>query len=253
MTQKRDDRTRSGAEIVSLWQHRAAKKDSPLAELRDYWNELRCGRLVPHRSEIDPREISGALEYGFILERLQPGAVRFRLAGMHLCDLMGMEVRGMPLRSFISPSSRARFSALLERVFSKPEVHEYIMVSEDSAGTMLKARMVILPLRSESGIVDRAIGCLTTEGTVGLSPRRFRILETRVKNLTTGDETHEVSPDPAHPRQTTALTDLPAPKVAGFAENQSPFDGPINQPKELASETLRERAHLRLVVSDAQV
>lgn len=242
MTQSQNDKTTGGAEVISLWQHQARKDTSAISDLRAYWDELRCGRMTPLRSEIDPREISGTLEYGFILERLQPGAIRFRLAGMHLSDLMGMEVRGMPLRSFISPTSRARFSAMLERVFTQPEIHEYIMVSEGSAGKMLKARMIVLPLRSESGKVDRAIGCMTTEGVVGLAPRRFQVTETRVKNLTTGGETREVDKPmqpPVHQEDREPTT--------GFAENQTPFQAAPTAPPNST-----ERPHLRLVVSDTQ-
>ncbi|PTX55861.1 PAS domain-containing protein [Litoreibacter ponti] len=223
-----------GAEIVSLWQHQAKTEHSALSEMRSYWESLRAGRLVPLRSEIDPREISGALEFGFILERIQPGAVRFRLAGMHLCDLMGMEVRGMPLRSFISPTSRAAFSATLDRVFTKPQIQEHSMVSEDSRGAKLNARLLILPLKSDSGQVDRAIGCFTTDGIVGLAPRRFRVLETRVTNLLTGAETRE---DSTPERDTSA----PQP-VAGFAEPQEDFTPAPTQKA--------ERPQLRLVVSN---
>ena len=217
------------AEIVSLWQHQAKRDISAIGEMRGYWESLRGGRLVPLRSEIDPREITGALEYGFILERLQPGAIRFRLAGMHLCDLMGMEVRGMPLRSFISPTSRARFSAMLERVFTQPEIHEYVMVSEDSNGTCLRARLLILPLKSDGGTVDRAIGCFTTEGVVGLAPRRFRVLETRVTSLINGAQTREFEAD--------EMPVTPAPLRAGFAETQEAFDA-------------EPRTQLRLVVTN---
>lgn len=238
MSQHVNEVKQKGANIISLWQHQSRKDTSAIATLRSYWEELRCGRMVPLRSEIDPREIAQSLEYGFILERLQPGAIRFRLAGMHLSDLMGMEVRGMPLRSFISPSSRARFSAMLERVFTQPEIHEYILISEDGVGTPLQARMIILPLRSENGSVDRAIGCLVTDGIVGLAPRRFRVQETRVKNLTTGGETREfeASQDPD-------LEEQQRTPIPGFAEAQTPYvPNPAKQ---------SERPHLRLVVSDA--
>lgn len=213
---KHQNTSSQSAEIVSLWQHQAKRDVSAHSEMRGYWESLRSGRLVPLRSEIDPREISGALEYGFILERLQPGAVRFRLAGMHLCDLMGMEVRGMPLRSFISPPSRARFSAMLERVFTQPEIHEYTMTSEDTNGTHLRARLLILPLKSDGGTVDRAIGCFTTEGVVGLAPRRFRVHETRVTSLINGEQTREFMDDEMPAR--------PLPLVAGFGEPQEAFE-----------------------------
>ena len=68
-----------------------------LADLRSYWDSLRKGRAVPDRADVEPKGIRRALDYAFILERIAPGAARFRLAGRHLVDLMGMEVRGMPV------------------------------------------------------------------------------------------------------------------------------------------------------------
>lgn len=204
------------AEIVSLWQHKEKREVSAISELRGYWESLRSGRMVPLRSEIDPREISSALEFGFVLEHLQPGAVRFRLAGAHLSDLMGMEVNGMPMRSFIAPASRARFSTLLERVFTQPEIHEYVLVSDDRNTAPLRARLLILPLKSDGGKVDRAIGCLVTEGVVGIAPRRFRVLETRITSLINGEQTCEV--------EENEYPEAPQPKVAGFAEFQDGFE-----------------------------
>lgn len=245
MTQHRKNETK-GAEIVSLWQHQAKTENPAQTEMRAYWESLRSGRLMPLRSEIDPREISSALEYGFILERMQPGAIRFRLAGMHLCDLMGMDVRGMPLRAFISPTSRAHFSAKLEQVFTQPEIHEYTMISEDSNGTLLNAKLMLLPLKSDCGKVDRAIGCFTTEGVVGIAPRRFRILETHITNLIDGHQTREHG-QPAKGAKIPAL-------IAGFGQEQAQFNpNPVAKPADLAKPKPIEtgpRNHLRLVVSD---
>ncbi len=198
------------AEVISLWHHKQQRDSSALSEMRSYWESLRSGRLVPLRSEIDPREITDALEFGFILERIQPGAVRFRLAGMHLSDLMGMEVSGMPLRAFINTDGRDRFSTMLERVFTQPEIHEYHLASADARGTDLHARLLVMPLKSDGGTVDRAIGCLVSKGVVGLAPRRFRVLETRVTSLTAGATTAEDNAQPA-------------PRVAGLAEPQTKF------------------------------
>ncbi len=250
MSNEHGSDTRQKADIVSIWEHQTKNDKSAIAEMRAYWDSLRCGRTVPLRSEIDPREIAGALEFGFILERLQPGAVRFRLAGMHLCDLMGMEVRGMPLRAFISPSSRAAFSASLERVFSNPEIHEYHLVSEDGIGAELTGRLLILPLKSDHGEVDRAIGCLITDGVVGLAPRRFRVAETRVTSLETGEVSREVGPVANQPHSRVA--EQIKEQIRGFAEKQTPFkmeNNPHAEPPQSA-ETESKRPALRLVVSN---
>ena len=215
-----------GAKIVPLWVHQAKMDTSPLKDMRDYWDELCAGRMVPLRSEVDPRAISTSLENGFILERTSPGSVRFRLAGTQLSELMGMEVRGMPLRAFIEPTAREAFSAQLENVFDGPEVHEYRLESSQNNMPKMTGRMLILPLKSDQGTIDRAIGCMIAEGSLGFTPRRFRVVESRILSLKTGDVRRVVDEK----------------TKAGFAEAPSGFqaksDRPIGKP------------NLRLVKSD---
>lgn len=225
------NRLQTGADIIPLWTYRTTMDMTPLNEMQSHWAQLQAGRLVPLRSEIDPRAIAGTLETGFIVERTQPGMVRFRLAGLALCDLMGMEVRGMPLRSFIAPAVRADFSAQLEQVFDGPEVHEYSLISESSTTAPLMARMLILPLKSDTGEIDRAIGCIVTEGVVGLSPRRFRVLETTVTSLVTGRTTITAAQE----------------RLAAFTQDQSPFHARPIVPK-----TEDGRPMLRIVKSDVE-
>ena len=106
--------------VVDMTQHVSNTGFSPLAQVEAYWEALRGTRLMPSRAEIDPRGIEQALEYSFIVERIAPGIARMRIAGSHLSDLMGMEVRGMPLTSFITPGSRRQVSDTLEEVFETP-------------------------------------------------------------------------------------------------------------------------------------
>ncbi|MBS0574055.1 MAG: PAS domain-containing protein [Proteobacteria bacterium] len=156
---------------------REAKQDMgfpPLAEVRAYWEALRAGRRVPLRSDIDPRGIEGALDHAFILERIAPQVARFRLAGTHLGDLMGMEVRGMPLTTLFTPLARTAAGAIVEGVFRRPEVAELILAGETGPGRpALVARMILLPLRSDLGDISRALGCLCALGQTGRAPRRF--------------------------------------------------------------------------------
>ena len=49
----------------------------------------------PLPAEIDPRQFESALENMFIVEKLAPDNMRIRLAGMKICEMMGMEVRGI--------------------------------------------------------------------------------------------------------------------------------------------------------------
>ncbi len=147
-----------------------------VTELRAYWQRLQRGRAVPDRADVDPRAIERTLEYAFILERVAAGHARFRIAGMHLSDVMGMEVRGMPLASFFAPSARAELQEVLEQVFAGPEIVELCLTAEEGFGKPpLTARLLLLPLKSDLGDVSRALGCLVAEGQIGRSPRRFAI------------------------------------------------------------------------------
>ncbi|WP_246175159.1 PAS domain-containing protein [Paracoccus limosus] len=167
--------------LLHLADYETVQPDRIVGELRGYWEGLRQGRAIPARADIEPRGIRRALDYAFILERIAPGAARFRLAGRHLIDLMGMEVRGMPICSLLNTSSRGRLSDVLETVFRGPQIAEMRIESPASYGRpQLTGRMLFLPLRSDLGDVTRALGCLVAEGSVGQSPRRFDLIDDEV-------------------------------------------------------------------------
>ncbi len=209
--------------IVSM-ETRAGLGHKVAAELRAYWEGVRGHRLVPARSEIDPRGIERALEFSFVLERVAPGMGRFRLAGMHLNDLMGMEVRGMPLTAFFTASARKAVADASEAAFREPAIVEADLISEAGIGRpVLNARLMLLPLRSDLGDITRALGCLVAEGAVCRVPRRFEIESIRVQSL--GREAVHLA---------DADRDFPVvarPQYAGFAEEKATFDG-ANSPEE---------------------
>lgn len=196
-----------------------------ISEVKAYWEALRNGRKVPLRADIDPRGIERALEYAFVLERIAPQVARFRLAGMHLSDLMGMEVRGMPVTSFFTPATRLRAAEVIENVFRGPEIVEMSLNAETGFGKpAIEARLLILPLQSDLGDISRALGCLVAEGSIGRAPRRFDISAVTSTPLEAGKPWVQSRP----------LSAL------GFAETQHPIDG---LPK-------GDRSHLRLVKTD---
>ncbi|MDZ4094974.1 MAG: PAS domain-containing protein, partial [Paracoccaceae bacterium] len=103
-------------------------------QVRAYWEGLRRGPVLPRRADIDPRGIEGALEGAFILDRIAPGMARFRLAGMGLVELMGMEVRGMPLSAMFDPMGRSRLAEGLEQVFTTPAILDLHLEAERGIG-----------------------------------------------------------------------------------------------------------------------
>lgn len=190
------------AEVIRLADMDPRHPGRIAAELRAHWDSLRDGKAIPARTEVQPQNIRRALDYAFILERTAPGAARFRLAGRHLIDLMGMEVRGMPICAFFNPAARGHVSDLLETVFAGPQILQLTLDAPGDYGRPpLTGHMLVLPLRSDLGDVTRALGCLIAEGETGRAPRRFDL---------DGYEVQPVIPG--------ALTLGPTQAAAGFAE-----------------------------------
>lgn len=153
-----------------------------IAELRAYWEALREGEMLPRRDRVEPRGIAGALEHSFLIERIAPGIARFRIAGMVYNDLMGMDVRGMPVSCLFLGAARDRLQLDLERVFRALSIVGYDLLAERSLGrAALRGRMQILPMLGQQGTSDLAIGCLEIDGEIGRSPRRFAITNSRLE------------------------------------------------------------------------
>lgn len=207
--------------ILAMSQYQPDTGYAAIAQVEAYWEALRGSRLLPKRSDIDPRGIEQALENAFILERIAPGIARLRIAGSHLNDVMGMEVRGMPLTSFFVPAARAEIADLLEVVFQTPAVSTLNLRSTVAAGCPeLEARLILLPLKSDLGDVSRVLGCLVVKGQIGLAPRRFEIARKEVMQITAGLPCLPALPKPS----THAQPVLPVQRHVGMAENQQAFD-----------------------------
>ncbi|MEP3786308.1 PAS domain-containing protein [Ascidiaceihabitans sp.] len=213
--------------------HRTDIGFSALNQVESYWEALRGTRMMPKRSEIDPRGIESALEYTFILERIAPGMARLRIAGSHLSDLMGMEVRGMPLTSFITPTGRRQISDTLEEVFQRPAACEVRMSAESGSGKPhMDARMLLLPLKSDLGDVSRVLGCFVAHGEVGRSPRRFDVVGAKIRPIMA----------PATLPQATLEEPLEViTKIQGSIDTSMPMDRPKD---------FKEVSYLRLIKTD---
>ncbi|GAA3875779.1 PAS domain-containing protein [Celeribacter arenosi] len=201
----------SGSNVVSLLPRKQDMLFPALKTVEAYWDGLRNGRVVPARADIDPRGMQNALEYAFILERIAPGVARFRLSGMHLTDLMGMEVRGMPLTAMFVPEARAEVGAALEAVFDTPQVTTINIRAERGIGRgAMDGQLLLCPLKSDLGDVNRVLGCLQTKGGIGRQPRRFDVVDCTVRNLLLdpSEDTKPARPDPV---------------AAGFAESHKAF------------------------------
>jgi hypothetical protein len=206
--------------VIRMAGFREARRFRAVGLVESYWHALRGPRPVPARAEVDPRGIEDALEYAFILERIAPRQGRLRIAGRHLSDLAGAEARGMPLSALFAGPARETLGDALEAVMARPAIARLALEAQTGFGRpALTGRLLLLPLLSDAGEVNRALGCLETEGRIGRTPRLFTTAEVALDEIAG-------APDRA-----------PAP---GLAEPARAYDAPPH----------RGAPHLRLVKSD---
>lgn len=165
----------SGEKITPLFKQEGQMQDPVLLDLLNYWERLRGGRIAPLRSEIDPREFRGALEYTFILELTKLNQIRFRLAGSKLCDLLGMELRGMPAYALIASDSRDYFTDILTELLADPKVIHLQLTSQPEGFGEQTAQMLLLPMRNDAGQINRILGCVSSIDARIKPPSRFTI------------------------------------------------------------------------------
>ncbi|SLN26958.1 PAS domain protein [Roseivivax jejudonensis] len=227
------DHSKFPSRVVPMTEHERARRLRPLTLIESYWHALASeAGGIPFRNDVDPRGIQDALEYAFLAERAAPRVARLRVAGAHLSDLMGMEVAGLPLSAFLMPDSRDPLGDGICRAFAQNAALCADLQAATSLGRPdLSAHLLLMPLRSESGEIDRALGGLVSVGRIGRVPRRFNLVDLTVRAVEVPSGT---------------ATD---PMSSGFAEDRAPYrPSPVNA--EARDRTPARPAHLRLVVSN---
>jgi len=184
---------------------------SEIRALMRYWQALRGDRQVPYRAEVDPREMDCDPRSLFILEDLGQGNIRFRLAGTGLVDAFGMELSGMSARTLMDGRARESIAALIEETLAEPGVGYARLSTVAPPGEGWE--LLLLPLRSDFGRIDRVLGGLVPlAGSLRRKagpPLRFVIDEMSIRTAAEGELGAEA----------------PLP-VAGLAEDAAPYEGP---------------------------
>lgn len=145
------------------------------AQLLAYWDALRpSDGALPRRADIDPRGIADLLDRVVLAERIARGQLRIRLAGMAVCDLLGMDLRGMPLSALFVGDSRLMLADRLESVLAGPSIARLSLEAERAVlRPPMRAAMLALPLAGEDGSANRILALLHTERDPGRAPRRL--------------------------------------------------------------------------------
>ncbi len=127
-------------------------------------------------SRFDPALLDSALPYAFMLERTAPGALRTRVAGQRLHEMLRMDPRGMSFGAFFTEDARDTVLRLAEQAFTSPAVVSIPLLAQRSFGRKpLRAEVLLLPLRDAKGRLTRVMGALVVSGQTGTRGLRFEL------------------------------------------------------------------------------
>lgn len=219
------------------WKSRIEMKHAGSRALHELWTKLRAGRDAPYKAEVSADRLGTALSaHMFVLESLSRGAFRIRQAGAALYDIFGMDLRGIGAEAIVEEASRARFLALADDALDRCGAGIAQGLMTGGAGESFE--IVLLPLRSDFGRIDRLLGAVHLQGeSPEFAARRARLGAAGILG--------GVAPAPKR-----------AEPLPGFAEPSSAFGhkGVERQGAPLesltgggASRARRRRDHLKLV------
>lgn len=129
--------------------------------LYSYWNSVRGERTTPRRFEIEPAKIAAILPWTFILERIDTDAFRYRLAGTHVCDIFGVELRGSNFLDGWSSVDRLAIVRHLAALTKHSAVLSIYLEAAPVARASSQFEALLLPLRHTDDKIDRILGALT--------------------------------------------------------------------------------------------
>ncbi|OJF89692.1 PAS domain-containing protein [Pararhizobium antarcticum] len=130
------------------------------ADIYSYWDTLRGHRDVPGRAQIEPADIRHILPDLFILESKPEKGIRFRLAGTHICALFARELRGSAFDALWLADQTSRMSRIAAEVMKRRTPVILSATALAGARERLPIEVILLPLRSPDGAVDRVIGAI---------------------------------------------------------------------------------------------
>lgn len=138
----------------------AALKHPDAASLHDMWRTLRGPRPAPFRAELDAERIGAKAPFLAIFEHVGPSNFRVRIAGDRLNRWFGMELRGMSVLAMVEGPSRNHMQAALNRVVADPAVGVVRGRARALDGRSQAFELVLLPMRSDFGRIDRVLAGL---------------------------------------------------------------------------------------------
>lgn len=153
--------------------HIAPQSMQLVGDVTRYWASLRTGNDAPRRSRIEASAIAHALPDVFLAELLTPRVARLRICGQRIEELLGLDMRGMPLTALFKGRAREEIAEALEQVASGARVTLSLQGERGWGLPGMTAILALLPLSDETGRITRVMGVLERSGEKGRAPRRF--------------------------------------------------------------------------------
>ena len=126
-----------------------------------YWNEVRGNRIAPRRFDIEPARIGAILPETFILERIEAGSYRFRLAGTRIFEAFGIEFRGINFLDLWTGNDRVVMQEQLRHLTSRSGVARITFEASTNDGRHAQFETILLPLTHTSHVLDRIVGSIS--------------------------------------------------------------------------------------------
>ena len=168
--------------VIDLPRAKAPQHRLPEAEravlrlLEEDWRQICSGEIVPAHGQLDPHALHDALPHAFLLQRTAPGAVRIRVAGQRLHDLLRMDPRGMSFGSFFTAAARDTVMDIVDTAFDGPAIVGLPLTASRGLGRKpMPAELLLLPMMDAQGRVTRMMGALVAAGPLNGRTYRFDI------------------------------------------------------------------------------
>lgn len=147
-----------------------------LCAVENDWRRM-CGNSMHNTPlALDPYRMDLALPHMFILQRTAPGAVRLRVAGQKLHDMIGADPRGMSFGAFFSTGSRDTALELVDAALTLPAIIRIPLTAPRGFGRKpVLGEALLLPLRDAQGELTRVIGVVIGEKSLKLRSVEWQI------------------------------------------------------------------------------
>jgi hypothetical protein len=131
---------------------------SNTTRLIDYWSARKGDGPAPSRAAIDPAHFSDIITQAFMVGRTRTGVYPFRLAGGLLEDLHRRPLLGADFMTLWAVSDRPRIAAAVESALHRGAALLAQVLGRTVQGHQAKLEIVLAPLASPTGQVDRMLG-----------------------------------------------------------------------------------------------